>query len=443
MLRGKFVVASAAALSFAGSFANCALAQAIGNPAAEYPTRFTVAPNVSSLVVIKVLPKGTCVLHAEGSTDPQQSLRLFADDDGFVRFYVKPQQESDQLSQFQIDCEAEGTSRQFPLQLRSSSSPTPDMPSPSSQPLLPAAGAQIRPALSLDDANNLPTEELLRRGYPPRPDSNQAPQTFATWSKAVTKPARLVPPRLVPNPGVTHTKAQVRAAPEAPSSNWSGYVLQGLPQSFNNVWGDWQVPAVVDLFEPGTWTFSALWIGLDGQNKNEDLVQEGTEQDALEICFLGCFNITVYYAWTEVLPQQQNEQVIGSMHVQPGDEMFAMAGMSNGTEASLVIENISQSEYTLVKFQTQPGQVIGHTAEWIMERPLINGSVLPDLADYGFAVMTSAVACDANGSCSPYSFPYGNGITSQQLWMYNGNDLLSWASAVSEYDIAFYWIRNN
>ena len=46
-------------------------------------------------------------------------------------------------------------------------------------------------------------------------------------------------------------------------------------------------------------TFSALWVGLDGDNLT-DLVQAGTEQDSVNFnLFFLNLTISTYYAWTE------------------------------------------------------------------------------------------------------------------------------------------------
>ena len=62
--------------------------------------RWTVKPNVPSAIVMNVQPKARCVLHAEGFNDAEHSLKLFADDEGTVRFYVRPSAESDQTAPF-------------------------------------------------------------------------------------------------------------------------------------------------------------------------------------------------------------------------------------------------------------------------------------------------------------------------------------------------------
>src|SRR5437016_3927499 len=134
------------------------------------PTRVTVAPGVSSPIAMKTLPEATCLLHTEGAGDTERPLKLFADDEGLVRFDVNPEEESDQIVRFQIDCFADGKTTRFPLELRPRFSPTPDMPAPAADVATLRPGARIRPALTEDEALHLSADELVRRGYPRRPD---------------------------------------------------------------------------------------------------------------------------------------------------------------------------------------------------------------------------------------------------------------------------------
>ena len=145
------------------------------------PLRLTVAPTASSMVTMKTLPNAVCTLHAEGATDAKHSLKVFADDEGTIRFHVNPTAESEQAARVAVDCAAAGKTSTFPLELRPNSKPTSDMPAPAAELAKPRAGAVIRPALSKADALSLSTEELIQIGYPVRPDAQKAPKAFATW----------------------------------------------------------------------------------------------------------------------------------------------------------------------------------------------------------------------------------------------------------------------
>ena len=416
------------------------------------PVRLSVVPKVMAPISMKVLPKGSCTLHADGASDATASLKLFADDDGTVRFQVRPSTESEQSAHFQIDCQAAGGPMStFPLELRPSAAPTVDMPAPSHEITPTSSKGHVRPALAVAEAMQMAPEDLIKQEYPPRPDPQQLPDAFAAWLKAVTKPATFVPSRLVANPGVTHVLPSVSAG-VATSGNWSGFELRGPAQTFNTVFGSWYVPAVV-LGEANVATYSAFWIGLDGDGTS-DLVQDGTEQNLQEICFyFGCFDFTSYYAWSEFLPQQPAEQIVGGFNVSPGDEMYSNLsmcsfsgpycfGVYNGTNAAFLLEDIALgSEYTLLYTPRGSTKVGGSEAEWIMERPRI-GSSLPDLANYTFAIMFGAYACNDgfpdSANCMNFNSPK-SGTSSKEIWMYNGSDLLSWVVPISSTEMQFLW----
>jgi len=413
------------------------------------PVRFTVAPTASSAVTMKTLPGATCVLHAEGATDAKHSLKIFADDEGTVRFYVKPSAESEQTARFAVDCTAAGTTGTFPLELRPSSTARSDMPAPAADLVKPRAGALVRPALTKADALSLSAEELIQRGYPVRPDAQQAPKAFAAWLKAVGKPATYVSSRQVAHPDIRHVKPASASNFET-SGNWSGFELRGAANTYDLVLGEWYVPTV--YYETNATTYSAYWIGLDGDGTS-DLWQAGTEQNIQDIDILGIhFDFTSYYAWTEFLPPQATEQVIPNFTVNPRDLMFTEVWVGNagqspslsGSYAIAFVEDATRGEYTYIYtcrgltlfgacFNIAQTNVGGSEAEWIMERPTVNNS-LPDLADYSYTFMYDAYAEQTNGSWMNY-----DGANNQQIFMYNGNDLLSGAYVWNSSTILYEW----
>jgi Peptidase A4 family len=423
------------------------------NTATSEPLRFTVAPNAPSQIEMKTLPKATCVLHAEGDTAAEHSFKTFADDEGSIRFQVRPSAESEQAVRFAVDCTSAGKSSTFALDLRPSSVPTADMPAPQAETRTPQPGDVIRPALTKSDATRLSGEELAKRGYPIRPDAKQAPEAFATWLTAVTKPSRLVDARQVSRPEVRHVKP-VQASNFETSGNWSGFELRGSSGAYDLVEGEWYVPRV--YYENNSHTYSAYWIGLDGDGTS-DLWQAGTEQEIQDIIILGIhFDFTNYYAWTEFLPPQATEQVLPNFTVTPGDLMFTEVWVGNagsspslsGLYAIAFVEDISRGEYTTIYncrgfsifgactniAQTNIG---GSEAEWIMERPTVGGS-LPDLADYSYSYMYAAYAEKPTGSWITY-----NGANNQQIFMYNGNDLLSGVYPSGSSTMLFYWFNSH
>lgn len=417
------------------------------NPA----VRLTISPNTSSVVSMKTLPQAICVLHAEGDNAAEHWFKVFADDEGTIRFHVNPSAESDQAAQFAVDCAAAGKTSSFPLELRANSVPTMDMPAPAADVRTPQPGDVIRPALSKSDALHLSSDELAKRGYPIRPDAKQAPAALATWLKAVTKPSRLVSSRQVARPEVRHVP-QVQASNFETSGNWSGFELRGATGTYDLVMGEWYVPTV--YYETNAHTYSAYWIGLDGDGTS-DLWQAGTEQEIQDIDILGIhFDFTNYYGWTEFLPSQPTEQVLPNFTVTPGDLMFTEVWVGNsgaspslaGSYAIAFVEDLSRGEYTTIYncrgtsifgicLNVNQTKIGGSEAEWIMERPTVGGS-LPDLADYSYSYMYDAYALQSNGYWMNY-----DGANNQQIFMYNGSDLLSGVYPDGTSTMLFYWFN--
>jgi hypothetical protein len=326
-----------------------------------------------------------------------------------------------------------------------------DMPTPAADVRTPQPGDVIRPALTKTDALHLSSDELTKRGYPIRPDAKQAPSALATWLKAVTKPSRLVSSRQVARPEVRHVP-QAQASNFETSGNWSGFELRGATGTYDLVMGEWYVPMV--YYETNAHTYSAYWIGLDGDGTS-DLWQAGTEQEIQDIYILGLhFDFTNYYGWTEFLPAQPTEQVLPNFTVTPGDLMFTEVWVGNsgaspslaGSYAIATVEDISRGEYTTIYncrgtsvfgicLNVNQTKIGGSEAEWIMERPTVGGS-LPDLADYSYSYMYDAYALQSNGYWMNY-----DGANNQQIFMYNGNDVLSGVYPSSTSTMLFYWFN--
>ena len=419
------------------------------------PRRYTIAPHIHTPVTIRTLPHAVCCVHAEADSEPKHSLKVYADGDGVVRFHIQPSSGTHDIARLEVDCAVNGRVVRYPLHLRVSLEPTAEMPSPPvEKPLARRHDGLVRPALSLDEAMRLTDEEALTRGYPLRPNQDEVPTAFNAWLRCVSMPGYRIEPHLVSNPDVTHGKRKQHAP--ANSSNWCGFELLRTPvfspifggsfalsEPYDWVTGTWHVPFVSG--EPGIKTYSALWVGLDGDGTT-DLVQAGTEQEATNIN-LGFiqFTLTNYYAWTEFLPQQPTEQVITNFTINPGDEILTDVWVGTGdNEPSLsgaygrfFIMNLSTGGFASLSTPRAPTSVSGREAVWIMERPTVGGS-LPDLANYGSAVMYNASARKANSPRYKGYVPY-LGVRNKQETMVNGADTLSTVTAIDSNSMRFDW----
>jgi hypothetical protein len=419
--------------------------------------RYTLAPTIHTLVPIQAAPGASCTLRVEGDSDPNCCLKAYAGPDGIARFHLRPSWEFEEVAKLSVEIVKDGKAHHCPLHIRSSYSPTKAMPSPPVEPAVPKRKiGRVVPALSVDKALRLTDEEALEQGYPLRPNPDETPQGFRTWLRAVSRPITVVEPHGISNSDRSHGKNK-QAGP-ATSGNWSGFELDrsirfvpprgiGLTPPYDWVAGEWNVPAVTG--EVNKQNFSAFWVGLDGDGL-VDLVQAGTEQDCTTFnFFFGTITSTTYYAWTEFLPQQPTEQVISGLTVNPGDQIYTEVWMGNagssptlaGAFGVFLIMNLTTSTSTYIYTPVGNTKVSGSEAVWIMERPTVGGG-LPDLANYGSAIMSSCMARTVNAPRHQGYIAY-QGARNQQISMVNGADTLSTVTAIDAYSMRFDWKNFN
>ena len=102
----------------------------------------------------------------EGESDPGRGLKAHAGPDGRVRFHIRPSWECEEVAKLVVESVKNGKTSHHPLHVRSSHSPSKEMPAPPVEGAL--ANRQIgkaRPPLPLDEALRLTDEETLARGY--------------------------------------------------------------------------------------------------------------------------------------------------------------------------------------------------------------------------------------------------------------------------------------
>jgi hypothetical protein len=99
--------------------------------------------------------------------------------------------------------------------------------------------------------------------------------------------------------------------------------------------------------------------------------------------------------------------------------------------------NLTTGTYTYVYITPPSGTVFtGSSAEWIMERPTIDGA-LPDLSNYGVAMMFNAWAQRSDGTVMN---PSGNPSSLQMTMTNNAGATLSSVSRLSDSAMVFNWL---
>jgi hypothetical protein len=408
----------------------CSLTASAQNVKVAAEKGFTIAPNVQTPIVLKTMADAACDLHAVGTSDTR-TMRFYANGEGYVKIHATAREGME--GRVQVDCSSNGKAVSYPLHLLASSSPTADMPAPQSHVPTPK-GSKVRPGLTEAQAQSLTDDELANLGYTERPDVLSSPDQYAKWIDHVSRPMTVLPEHLV--------STNVTASPGSYTfSNWSGLEAHSTTKrKYSAVTATWNVPLITFGDSSGNPTYSAFWIGLDG-DRTKDLVQAGTEQDAQE--FLGIL-FTNYYAWSELLPNQPTEQ--GVFGVNAGDEIEAEVWIGTGSGApnpkggygSFRIIDWTQSNESLFYVPLAGTYYNGTEAEWIMERPTVGGS-LPDLSAYGTATMVNATALQVIGT----KWVRCGTAANRNISMYNGSDLLSdavWGGTGSQ-EITFVWFN--
>jgi len=395
----------------------------------------TIPPTAETLVPFETFPNAVCTLTAPDDTGTVVTHKLYADEAGVVRFYVTPPAESEQTFQVTFLCAAGDRTESMPVVLRASSTPTRDMPTVRTDfadRALRELGMPRTPLVG--DPAAIPQEELLRMGYPPRPDPVKEQKQYEVWLRLASQPVRVIRPKL------PRTARDERFSNIVDSQIWAGFALQApscnyyfeICDSFNYVEGAWNVPRVWNL--PGrTWNATlGSWIGLDGgvaTGGSGDVLQTGTASEAYQVCYFStfCWGFTAYWSWTEWFGSDPHNTPI---QVNPGDWVFAEAWYpGSGRTGYLYLENLTQGTGATLT-ESMPSGVSyfsGDSAEWIMERQ--PGPLPPS----GFPQMDWAYVEGPGCPCT-----LDGNTPFVQYDMYNGYDLLTYPVLTGP--TSMYWV---
>ena len=380
-----------------------------------------IVPGAESLIVVQISPNAVCFLSHPALME--RRIQLDADDRGYVRFHARAPKHGATLELNIESRGADGQTMRHKVTMRGDhhASSEQTIPAPCGNPLPPLEG----------DPMALSNAELIARGYPPRPDPSASVEIFARWHRKISRPFIRVTPAQVPHPGVsfsrhpTATEPHIRtnlpvvtfsptlplppplarAAFNSTSGNWSGALLTQPALQFSGIQADWYVPGV----NSGDVLYSAAaeWVGLD--NGSTDLYQAGTDSECL---FFFGWTITIYWMWAETLPfapwglpnfpisPRDDVSVDIFLADQNGQTWFRDGSNGGLTPADnsvwLMIYNHSQGLSFWGFYPTAPeaggglstSGFTGTTAEFIVERPSVNGASVP-LANFGVCGMHS------------------------------------------------------
>lgn len=157
------------------------------------PLRYTIVPGKTTKLTVQTTPNVACILYHD---DPDKHLKLFADGDGVITMHLHPHQSSQGVGVFTIASDGGKHS----LELRTAQEESAEYPFHVAN-VERKGAAKIRPALTYEEAVTLDNEELVKRGYSPRPPLGSEGRVPELWLKAVQTPLTVV----------KHTRSKRRA----------------------------------------------------------------------------------------------------------------------------------------------------------------------------------------------------------------------------------------
>jgi hypothetical protein len=275
--------------------------------------------------------------------------------------------------------------------------------------------------------------QLDAYGFPPRPDASKAPAAYAQWQTVVTRPVTRIVPQLVATKAVNGPEKLARhgvssangAITGSTSDNWSGYVISDNSDPFKanktSIFATFTVPVAQQAF--GKCSTAAVhaseWVGIDGSGSS-DVLQAGIKGSA--ICKSKKTSAS-YVAWYEWFPEDEID--IRNFGIYPGDVVYVYLWNTSTTEGHYYIEDVTTNKASSLAFKAPKNtQLKGNSAEWIVERPSIDGKDAT-LTNY---VSQAWLACHvllANSTL--YSPDDVHGGASESLTMTDGGKDISFA----------------
>jgi hypothetical protein len=374
----------------------------------------TIVPGSDGVIAIQVGPNSVCRLsHPDSEVE---GIQLDADSRGNIRLHLSASADAKPL-EFALEETAEGGAvTRHILSVTADPDHWAVAEEPQHDAGLDAAEGDLVPALR-DDPRDLATEELVRRGYPPRPSPDAPASSRERWRQLVSKSYRRVGPERTEHPDVRFTRLADPSTVMSPtlpvpppserevatrlirsilpyprqlaesifngsSTTWSGAFLNQPANEFYIVEADWRVPRVFP--SPIPYTAAAEWVGLGAGPS--DLFQSGTDSESYS--FFG-WTFTNYWMWIETLPY--TPWAVTNFPIDPGDQIRVtiFVADANGTTwfnepggGGLSGRNDSvwfmlyNTTKGLSYWGTYPTldpsgryRFVGNTAEFIVERP--------------------------------------------------------------------------
>ncbi len=283
---------------------------------------------------------------------------------------------------------------------------------------------------------------LASYGFPPHPDRTQDPARYAKWARAMKSATKrwngeLEATKIFHQPmkpaKAMSAAATSNAASLGTSYNWSGAVNTNTLKKYNAktsyyyIVSEFNVPVAQQNGCDGGWDYGSAWNGIDGFNSG-DVLQGGVEFDAY--CSGGSTS-SFYSAWIEWFPYSET-RVFG---VNPGDDIYVETYDTSSTQGYVFLDDLTTGVYATYSLTPPSGtNLIGNSAEFIVERPGVNG---------GLATLTYYIL-DFWADNYDYNFKGAQnypGATASSTWLLdmldNSGNVISTPTVEGKYGIFF------
>jgi hypothetical protein len=242
----------------------------------------------------------------------------------------------------------------------------------------------------------LTNHQLKKKGFPKRPHPEKTPHAFKAWKKIFNKKFTVRKTEFVLHKRIKH-RLNLRGRKiynGNATENWCGSVYHPVNDSFQKITGTWTVPDV--SVPPGTpdgiWCYCSIWVGISGIGF-PDIVQAGTEH---KILINGGVIQQQTYFWWEWLPEGEQEGT--ELPLDPGDSVTVVVEVNSDTQFTAYFTNSSKSyQHSVIVQSTEGRNIVACSAEWILERPKMDGALTP-LANYQSFSMAGMTALTSSGN---------------------------------------------
>jgi hypothetical protein len=215
---------------------------------------------------------------------------------------------------------------------------------------------------------------------PPRPDVRLEPELHAHWREMLAPPLRYVlaqsqlsPKRPMRKRSGSKTAMALHTTKLEGSTNWSGaYIVPNRGHRFAHIVGRWRVPkleaGIRASDDVGLPFRCSIWIGLDGKKRwTSSMPQIGSEQT---LSREGKQTQLLWWQWwqRDRADRLSLPSTIAGLPVSPGDLVLASLTALDPHCVRFHVANRTRDLFATVQV-TRAAQLVGSSAEWVVERP--------------------------------------------------------------------------